>query len=764
MALKRYRKDILTRPIFAWAKKALPRMSETEREAINAGDVWWDADLFSGNPDWRKLQRTSRPTLTPDEQAFIEGPVEELCAMLDEWQITWEDGDLPPSVWEFMKAHGFFGMIVPTDYGGLGFSAFAHSEVVRKISTRSATAAVTVMVPNSLGPGELLMQFGTQEQRETWLPRLAKGEEIPCFGLTSPEAGSDAAAMVDSGVVCKGTYDGREVTGIRLNWNKRYITLAPVATVLGLAFKLYDPDGILGGEEELGITVALVPTDLDGVETGRRHLPSYQMFQNGPTRGRDVFVPLENIIGGEDQIGKGWQMLMSALAAGRGISLPSLSTAGMALTAHSTGAYARIREQFGISIGEFEGVQVRLARLAARAYQMDAARRLTCAGLDEGHSLAVVSAIMKADATYKLRASVDDAMDVHAGKAVIDGPLNYLGNLYRAVPVAITVEGANILTRNLIIFGQGAIRCHPWLLKEMLALEETDRGRALEKFDDAFWSHVSHSLATLGRAAVRSWSGGRIGTAPPDEPETERYYKQLSRYAASFALASDLALLTLGGALKRKEMLSARFADILCELYTLSAVLKRWEDEGRHEEDLPLVELCMRRGFSTIEKRLADICRNLPNRPMAWLLRSVILPFGARTRGARDTLLSRCAEYLTGPNATRERLSAGLYLGKAGEETGLALVERAFDLVIETAPIAAKLRKAKVDGIDEALETGLVSESEARDLQKARDAVNRAIQVDDFDPGAFRRARAEDEDEGALPGLAPAAQRMAVVR
>src|SRR5690606_19800904 len=401
-----------------------------------------------------------------------------------------------PEVWDFMKRHKFFGMIIPRDHGGLGFSAFAHSEVVRKISSRSVTAAVTVMVPNSLGPGELLMQFGTDEQRQHWLPRLADGSEIPCFGLTSPEAGSDAAAMTDRGVVIK---KGNELA-IRLDWHKRYITLGPVATLLGLAFKLYDPDHLLGEQEDLGITVALVPTDLPGVEIGRRHLPAMQFFQNGPNKGKGVVIPLDHVIGGRERAGQGWKMLMSALAAGRGISLPSLSAAGAALSARTTGAYARVREQFNIPVGKFEGVQKRLAAIAATAYVLDAGRRLTCASLDEGRKLAVISAIMKAHATDRMRQAVNDAMDVHAGKAVIDGPSNYLGNLYRAIPVGITVEGANILTRNLIIFGQGAIRCHPYLLKEMLALEEPDEARALREFDEAFWSHVWHSTKNFFRA------------------------------------------------------------------------------------------------------------------------------------------------------------------------------------------------------------------------------------------------------------------------
>ncbi|MDO9125750.1 MAG: acyl-CoA dehydrogenase, partial [Parvibaculum sp.] len=677
MDWKEARRNYLTRPIFGWASRVLPSMSETEREALEAGDIWWEADLFTGDPDWEKLLATPKPQLSEEEQAFMDGPVEELCDMLDDWKITWEDGDLPEDAWDFIKANRFFGMIIPKRYGGLEFSAFAHSEVIRKLSSRSAAGAVTVMVPNSLGPGELLMQFGTEEQREYWLPRLAAGEEIPCFGLTSPEAGSDAAAMVDRGVVCRGTFNGMEVVGIRLNWNKRYITLAPVATVLGLAFKLSDPDRLLGGDEELGITVALVPADLPGVTTGRRHLPSFQMFQNGPTQGDDVFIPLDYVIGGAAQVGKGWKMLMSALAAGRGISLPSLSAAAAAFSARTTGAYARVREQFNLPVGKFEGVQARLGHIAGTAYLLDAGRRLTCAGLDEGRKLAVISAIMKMQATNRMRTAVNDAMDIHAGKGVIDGPSNYLGNLYRAVPVGITVEGANILTRNLIVFGQGAIRSHPHLLKEMEALEEEDRDVALAKFDEAFWRHVGHSMKTMGRAWLRNWTGGLVSPAPGAGKAT-RYYRQLSRHAAGFALVADLALLTLGGGLKRKEMLSARLGDILSELYLMSAVLKRWEDEGRQVEDMPLVAYCMEESFSTIDQRFAEVFANLPNRFVAAIAKLIVQPLGPRRRGPDDRLAMRCAEILLAPSTTRDRLTSGLYLGRGDD--AVSTLERAFSL------------------------------------------------------------------------------------
>src|SRR5215469_16980774 len=640
-----FRCDYITKPIFSWARNVLPSMSDTEREALEAGDVWWDADLFTGNPDWSKLLAFPQATLTDEERAFLNGPVDELCAMLDDWKINWEWRDLPPEAWSFIKRHKFFGMIIPREFGGLGFSPYAHSEVVRKLSSRSLTAAVTVMVPNSLGPGELLMRFGTREQREKWLPRLASGLDIPCFGLTSPEAGSDAASMVDTGVICKGNFEGSEVIGLKLNWHKRYITLGPVATLLGLAFKAYDPDHLVGSEEELGITVALIPTDLPGVSIGRRHLPAMQVFQNGPNWGHDVFIPLDYIIGGQERLGQGWKMLMTALAAGRGISLPSLSAAGAAYAARTTGAYARIREQFGISISKFEGIVEPLARIAATAYQLDAARRLTCAALNAGHHPAVISGIMKLHATERMRFAIDDAMDIHGGKAVIDGPQNYLGNLFRAVPVGITVEGANILTRNLIVFGQGAIRAHPFLLEEMNALRDDDRARGLEAFDRAFWNHVGHTFKNLFRAGGRNWTFGAF-TAVPEAGEATRFYRQLSRYSASFALAADMALLTLGGALKRKEMLSARFGDILSELYLLSATAKRWQDEGRQKEDFAALEYCMATGFKTIENRFAEILANLPNRFVAAILKFVIQPFGARVLGPNDRVVHQCAQLI----------------------------------------------------------------------------------------------------------------------
>jgi acyl-CoA dehydrogenase len=728
------RRDLITRPIFKWAHKALPPMSDTEREALEAGDVWWDADLFTGNPDWSKLLAFAPAKLTDEETAFLNGPVNQLCEMIDDWKVNWEWRDLPPEVWEFIKHNKFLGMIIPKEFGGLGFSPYAHSEVVRKISSRSVTAAVTVMVPNSLGPGELLMTFGTKEQQDKWLPGLAEGREIPCFGLTSPEAGSDAASMIDTGIICKGTFNGKETLGLRLNWHKRYITLGPVATLLGLAFKAYDPDHLIGSEEELGITVALIPTDLPGVSIGHRHLPAMQVFQNGPNWGKDVFIPMDFIIGGQERIGQGWKMLMTALAAGRGISLPSQSSAGAAYCARATGAYARIREQFHVPIGKFEGIEEPLARIAGIAYQLDAARRLTCSALNQHIHPAVISGIMKLHATERLRIAVDDAMDIHGGKAVIDGPQNYMGNLYRSVPVAITVEGANILTRNLIVFGQGSVRAHPYLLQEMNAISDPDQKKGLDAFDTAFWKHVGHAITNTFRAWGRSWTGGMFAPAPEAGAATG-YYRQLSRYSAAFALCSDMALLTLGGALKRKEMLSARFGDILSELYLLSAALKRWEDEGRQEADFAALEWVMANGIRTIENRLAEVMANMPNRFVGVILKFLIQPLGANPLGPSDKVVHHCAQLILAPGAVRDRLTEGLY--HIDDDGPLARLERAFLLVTANEVIEKKMHAAKIRDRDEAVKKGVITADEGAKLKAAQDAVALVIEVDDFAPEAL---------------------------
>ncbi|HEV8689527.1 MAG TPA: acyl-CoA dehydrogenase [Ideonella sp.] len=748
------RNTLLAGPLFDRARKALPALSATEREALAAGDVWWDAALFSGHPDWDQLVSLPPLHLNDAEQAFLDGPVQQLCTLVDDWRVS-QEGDLSQEAWAFLKRHRFFGMIIPQRYGGLGFSAYAHSEVVKRVSTRSITAGVTVMVPNSLGPGELLLRFGTDAQKEHYLPRLAAGLEVPCFALTSEEAGSDAAAMRDRGVVCEGLHEGRRVLGLRVTWAKRYITLAPVATLLGLAFKAHDPDRLLGGQEDLGITLALIPTQTPGVHVGRRHLPAMQAFQNGPTSGTDVFVPLDWVIGGRERIGQGWPMLMSALAAGRGISLPSLSAACACLAAATTGAYAFIRRQFGLPIGRFDGVRERLGRIAGIAYELEAARRLTCSGLAAGHEPAIVSAIVKAHSTWRMREAVNDAMDVHGGKAIMDGPLNYLAGAYRALPIAITVEGANLLTRSLIIFGQGAVRCHPHLLEEMLALQEPDERHARERFARAAAQHARHLVATFGRAWTRSWSAGLIGPAPSARRKdfATRYYRRLARHCATLALASEEALLTLGGTLKRREALSARLGDMLSELYFASAVLKRFDDDGRPDGDIALVQWCCESGLARIESALDSFIRNFPNRPLAALLRAVTLPWGVRERGPTDATTHACAELLMQRGDSRERVIAGVFRG--GQKDGIERVERAFALVHEVAPLLRKAAGAgHGDDWDAALASGLLTPSEMAQVRAASVAVHAAIRVDDFAAGELFQYRAGSPDKTGIESTA----------
>lgn len=739
------RQKLFTAPLLNRVRGVLPAMSDTEREALEAGAPWWDAELFSGRPDWRRLLDLGPVELTDDETAFIDGPAEELCRMLDDWRITFELRRLPDEIWDFIKKNGFLGMIIPRAYGGLGFSASAHAAVIRKISSRSITAAVTVMVPNSLGPGELLMEYGTEEQKNHYLPRLADGTDIPCFGLTSTEAGSDAASMADRGIVCYGAFNGEETLGMRVTWSKRYITLGPVATLLGLAFRLHDPDRLLGDDGEPGITVALVPADTDGVEIGRRHLPAMQAFQNGPNSGTDVFIPMDWVIGGRARVGQGWKMLVSALAAGRGISLPSLSESGAKAAARATGAYARIRRQFGVPIGRFEGVQEHLARIAGQAYMIDAACRATTRALDTGEKPAVITAIMKAQATGRLRDVINDAMDVHGGKAICDGPRNYLGNAYRAVPIGITVEGANTLTRSLMIYGQGAIRCHPFLLAEMTAAQNPDRRQGLKEFDRAIAGHIRFQIGTFARSLFHALTGARLAASPVDGP-TEIYFREASRASAAFALVSEVSLVLLGGELKRREMLSGRLADILSELYFLSCVLKRYEEDGRPEADLPLVHWCCRTSLHTIRERMDQVLDNFPSRIVSRLLRATTFASGPCRHPPSDDIVRQCAALLQEPSPARDRLTQGIFIGEGDDP--LAMLDRALVEVIALEPIERRMREAGTGTVEDALSAGVIAPDEARRIRGKNGLVREILSVDDYDPeeiaprsGAARKAR-----------------------
>jgi acyl-CoA dehydrogenase len=618
--IKPLRRLVFSDPILGIYRRILPDMSQTEKEAIDAGTVWWDADLFSGKPDWNKLLAIPAPRLTAEEQAFLDGPCEEVCAMTSDWEVTHERYDLPPQVWQYIKDKGFLGMIIPKKYGGLGFSALAHSAVVLKLSTRSNALSVTVMVPNSLGPAELLLHYGSEEQKNYYLPRLAKGLEVPCFALTSPEAGSDAASIPDYGVVCKGQWQGKEVLGMRVTWDKRYITLGPVATLLGLAFRLYDPDHLLGDREDLGITCALVPTNTPGVNIGRRHLPLNAVFQNGPNSGKDVFMPIDWIIGGKDYAGKGWMMLMGCLAAGRSISLPTSSVGGAKALARITGAYSRVRSQFKTPIGKLEGVEEALGRIAANTYMMDATRIMTAGAVDLGEKPAVISAIAKYHMTERARRVVDDSMDIHGGKGICLGPNNWVGRGYQVIPVGITVEGANILTRTLIIFGQGAIRCHPYVLREMRAAKDLEGSAASIEFDDAFTSHIGHTISNGVRAFVHGITSSRLGQVPRNgAPETRHYYRFSSRLAAAFAFLADVSMLAMGGALKRKEKISGRLGDVLSMLYLVSATLKHYEDQGRNREDIPLIRWAVRDALYSAQHAIDQILSNFPVKAVARL-------------------------------------------------------------------------------------------------------------------------------------------------
>lgn len=717
-----WRRDFLTRPLFAWYRKRIPPMSDTEREAIEAGTVWWDAALFTGKPDWPVLMNAPKAALSAEEEAFLAGPAEQLCAMLDDWRIQHEWRDLPPEVWDFIKTNRFFGMIIPKSYGGLGFSAQAHSAVVSKISTRSIAAAVTVMVPNSLGPAELLLHYGTEAQKDHYLPRLADGREIPCFALTGPEAGSDASGMPDVGIVCRGTHDGQEVLGLRVTWEKRYITLGPVATVMGLAFRVQDPDHLLGEKEDYGITAALIPTSTAGVEIGRRHLPAEQAFMNGPNSGKDVFIPMDWIIGGQERIGQGWRMLMESLAAGRGISLPALSAGGVKFAARTTGAYARVRKQFGVPVGKFEGVQECLARMAGFAYLAESLRRLTAVAIDAGEKPSVISAIAKSHATEMMRSAINDAMDIHGGKAIIAGPRNYIANVYHAMPVSITVEGANILTRSLIVFGQGAIRCHPYLYKEMRAARDPDQQQALADFDALIWKHARHMLGLMGRSLWHNLTLGHFAGVPRAGRAT-RFFRGLACASASFALVAEAALVLLGGALKRRESLSARLGDALSHLYILSAALKRFEDDGRPDADVPVLAWSARHSLHEIQKALDGVLANFPLPPLAWILRLLVFPLGRRRRVPNDKLAHTAAELLLKPSAARDRLTAGIYIGAPDQPVGQ--LEEALAAVIEADALLLRLKRTQ----------GTASATEQAILDRAAALTRAVITVDDFAPG-----------------------------
>jgi acyl-CoA dehydrogenase len=749
------RMRFITRPFLRTYRRMLPSMSQTEKDALEAGTVWWDGELFTGGPDWEKLLSAAVPKLTSEEQAFLDGPCEELCRMIDDWEITHRRADLTPEIWDYLKTKGFFAMIIPKKYGGLEFSAYAHSCVLVKLASRSSTVSSTVAVPNSLGPAELLLHYGTDEQREYYLPRLARGEEVPCFALTGPRAGSDAASIPDTGVVCKGIYEGREVVGIRLNFSKRYITLAPIATVIGLAFKLYDPDRLLGGDRvEYGITCALIPRDTPGITIGRRHFPLNVPFQNGPIQGKDVFVPLDAIIGGAKMAGQGWRMLVEQLSVGRCISLPSSATGGAKAAVFASGAYARVRRQFNLPVGQFEGVAEVLARMAGHTYIMDAARSVTAGAIDGGEKPSVPSAMLKYHLTELGRLVANDAMDVHGGKGICLGPKNYLARGYQVVPVAITVEGANLLTRSLIIFGQGAIRCHPFVLREMEAAREKDKAKGLQEFDKALFGHIGFTISNAVRSLVMALTLARFSRVP-DTGSTQRFYQHINRFSASFAFATDVAMLTLGGYLKKKESLSARLGDVLSCMYLASMVLKHYENQGRPEEDLPLVEWACRDLLYKAQEQLHMFLRNFPNRFLAAFMRFFIFPRGQTYHAPSDRLGHKIVEQVLRSTMTRDRLTTGVYrtvepsnpLGQLHEAMVLAETAEPLEKRIRVEGVTTgRITALDLPGqIQQALAEGILSETEAATLREYDRRVMDIVHVDDFAPEELAAEQIEPE-------------------
>ncbi len=735
------RRKLLSDPAFKMFKKVLPPLSNTEKEAMEAGSVWWDGELFAGSPDWKKLHNYPKPELTEEEQAFMDNQLETLLEMLDDDHIVREDRDLTPEVWEFLRKERFLSLIISKEYGGRAFSSLANSTIVSRIATKSVSAAVSVMVPNSLGPGELLSHYGTQEQKDYWLPRLADGTDVPCFALTGPEAGSDAGGIPDLGTVCKGEYNGEEVLGIRLSWNKRYITLAPVATVLGLAFKLKDPEGLLGDTEDLGITCALVPSDHDGVDLGDRHDPLGLAFMNGPTRGDDVFIPIDWIIGGPDFAGKGWRMLVECLSAGRGISLPALGASIGHLTARTTGAYAYVRKQFGMSIGKFEGVAECMGRIGGMTYLLEAARTLTTTSLDLKEKPGIVTAIAKYHMTEIGRTILNDSMDIHAGRAIQTGPMNYLANAYAGIPVAITVEGANILTRNLMIFGQGATRCHPYVLKEMEAAANPDQEQGAKDFDSLLFKHIGYATKNAFGAFGAALTGSKSVSSFMSGP-TKGYYQDLTRMSRALAISSDIAMATLGGELKRKEMISARLGDALSHLYLGSAVLKKYEDDGRQQSDLDYVHYAMQHCLHHTAKALQDTFTNFPSKAAGTLLKVLVFPFGNNYKKPSDNLALNISKSLMVPGAQRDRLTSLCYVGKADKDP-VGLIEEAFLAMYSVRDLEGKIfaaikegkidKKALlVDKLTQALEQNILDQDEVDQILEADALRYKAIQVDHF--------------------------------
>ncbi|WP_336009239.1 acyl-CoA dehydrogenase [Acinetobacter calcoaceticus] len=720
--------NLITKPAYKTLANSMPSISTTEQEALEAGTSWWEKELFMGAPDWSQFENYPYPTLSEEEQSFIDNEVELLCSMLNEWEIHHHLKDLPPEVWQFIKDKGFLGLIIPKSFGGKEFSSFAQSRIMSKIASRSLTTAVSCMVPNSLGPGELLMHYGTDTQKQQYLPGLAKGEEIPCFGLTSPEAGSDAGAIPDSGVVCYGEYEGAQVLGLRMNFSKRWITLAPIATVVGLAFKLYDPEGLLGDKNktEYGITCALIPASHAGVKIGARHFPG-SPFMNGTVEGEDVFIPIDWIIGGQENAGKGWRMLMECLGVGRGISLPALATAAGEMSYLTVGAFAKIRQQFNISVGKFEGVQEATSEIASDAYMLEAFRYLVTCGLNQGGTPAVMTAMAKYYATETMRKVVNHGMDIAGGRAIQLGPRNFLALTYQAIPIAITVEGANILTRSLMIFGQGSMRCHPYLFEELQLLQSEDKSTSVKKFDNLLFKHLAYTFNRGAKSFAYGWTGGSNDAPQSVDQFTASYYKTINRFSANFALVADMALGLLAGDLKRKEMLSGRLADIHAHLFISTAILKFYEAGQKTEAEQLHAKLALQKAFLNIQEAFWGLFENFPAKLPAAFVKWICFPFGRVISKPDDELKQQVAELMMQEHPFREQLKHHVfYSTKADDVTGR--LEHAFQILRTLEPLWDKFKKAESKGkfkgltfeenIEHATKEGFISESEAQQLSQ----------------------------------------------
>ncbi|CUT17412.1 Acyl-CoA dehydrogenase [Candidatus Ichthyocystis hellenicum] len=732
------RRSFITNRIFNIFKRVMPPISATEKDAIEAGTIWWDAQIFSGKPSLKLLSSFKEPTLTQEEKNFLDEDVEELCSLFTEWD-TFKHRDLPAHVWSFIRERGFLGIAIPKEFGGKGFSPYAHGVILQKISSHCCAAVIHVMVPNSLGPAELLINYGTEEQRNKYLSRLAQGIEVPAFALTSPEAGSDASSIPDYGIVCRGEWEGEEIIGMRLTWNKRYITMGPICTLLGLAFKLYDPDHLIGDKEDIGITCAIIPSDLPGIEIGRRHYPVDAVFQNGPNSAKDLFIPLSFVIGGVDMVGQGWKMLMESLSEGRGVSLPNTALGSSKLGLFSTTAYAFVRRQFSSPICFFEGVQLPIARMTAFVYIMESMWRLNAIALNLGEKPSVISAICKYHITEMQRKVLSDAMDIQAGKAICSGPNNYIARAYSQTPVAMTVEGANILTRCLIIFGQGAIRCHPFVLREMLAVASTDK-KAIKEFDKALFGHIAFIIRNT---IVSFWHGitssRLVCICGMNSPKKWRpYIRHFLRFSAAFAMVSDFSMLIVGGKLKRKEGLSARLGDILSYLFMISAVIKRYDFSNFRDEDEAVVAWSLNYLFVEMQRAFYEFFDNFPLKIFSKILKRLVFPWGPIFKSPTDELSIKLSNIVTSPSVIRDSYLENMFLSK-DPLNPLARLNKAFRMADRANEISKKIRKIALDpwidarqGARHALGKGLIKDEEYEFYLGYLDLYDDVIKVDDF--------------------------------